>query len=101
VRNNWRAEKIVRGVESGRKKSGVDTVWDTMKVRVEAELRAMWDAHCVEAEELELTFSAFAFQQRTAAAKKVLNELGDEDRVAIESRLTAKKPELTAQIKQQ
>jgi hypothetical protein len=102
IKNNWRAERIIRSEGSGRRKSAVDLVWATMKGRVRAEQKRMWEAQHTGPGEPGLPSDNFSFTQRTAAAKKVLDELGEDDRAAIEKMLIDReKPEVEPEIKQE
>jgi hypothetical protein len=102
VKNNWRAERIMRTTDDGRKKSNVDFAWATMPDRVDAVLLEMWEARADVAGESELTFSAFSFQQRNAAAKKLIDRLGDDEKAALEKMVeTQEMPEVSPEVKQE
>jgi hypothetical protein len=101
IKNNWRAERIIRSAGTGRKKSAVDIVCDTMDGQVRAELQRMWDGQQNAEDAPGPMPSVFTFTKRTTAAKKVLAELGDNEKAAIKTILSTKQPELAPDIKQE
>lgn len=72
-----------------------------MKARVRDKLQEMWEAEYEGAEEPGHFPSYFSFQKRTTAARKVVDELSEEDRGAIEKMLSEKDDGLTPEMKKE
>jgi hypothetical protein len=76
-------------------------VWRGMKDRVYVKLQEMWEAEYNGDGEPGPFSDAYSFQKRTTAARKVVNELGDEDRAAIETFVRERREATTYEVKQE
>jgi hypothetical protein len=77
VRNNWRPYSTDLEIKPLIKVNAIEVVWQTQKAAVEEELKKL-----LQVDELASNDPRY-FQQRTAAAKRVLDNMTERERTAI------------------
>jgi hypothetical protein len=77
VRNNWRPYSTTQETRTNVKVTAINVVWETQKTAVEDKLKEILGV-----EDLDARHPGY-FQQRTAAAKQVLEEMTEQERTAI------------------
>jgi hypothetical protein len=77
VRNNWRPYSTVAESKVNLRVNAIDVVWETRKAAVEEKIKEI-----LQVEDLEDNQAGY-FQQRTAATKRVLEEMTEQGRHAV------------------
>jgi hypothetical protein len=77
VRNNWRPYTTTRETRPKIKVNAINVVWQTQKAAVEDELRDMLKMEDLTSKHQE------CFEQRSTAARRVLNKMTEQERTAI------------------
>jgi hypothetical protein len=77
VRNNWRPHSTTSHTKSALKVNAINVIWQTQKPAVEEELKAILGVESLD------TNTPGYFEQRTAAAKRVLDRMSEQERTGI------------------